>query len=525
MKNVLGETRKIRNDPQDYLFQSYFRLAIPDIDREARLALHKRPAWIREHIAKTSMHPQVIEELGNDPNPKVKRAARLNHFWLYLGRYRRLVEKPLEQRMRLAASDPGPRLLTLLFYDSDYRVIREALNNPHLLNEQRHLFRKYCALRPLPEIDKHLKRWLTIKPGDHQLQKQNGLQALPIQRAQSILRKLSRNNPDPQAETFELVSRTDTRWLASHLRPDHPTWQAQTFPSLSLWKIFVRLRRISINQHRQPVSAQFRVLLAMLKLNVVRHCARDLTRAEHLLIMACAHSDHNRALRGIADKLLEIEALFEILDDPGTPVGISLPALKVLRRHPLAPARARAAEVLITLNKRSRAALREMEASIKAYFDIIANSHLSRRPGTSSPAHRGELTYLYDVVSQLRALPNQIFRQPPVDDGPVMAGNRKQIFKARLLWRATVGQYLGRIKSLSNSVFEEWVKHLNGHLTPEAFKQEFDKSNDAIEKEYKQSVKCNLSIRCVQCTKRTCAADRFLQQVEFLLGELLDFRT
>jgi len=43
-----------------------------------------------------------------------------------------------------------------------------------------------------------------------------------------------------------------------------------------------------------------------------------------------------------------------------------------------------------------------------------------------------------------------------------------------------------------------------------------------LEEEYKREMNCQLNTSCRRCRKRPCAAERYLRQVEFFIGEFLD---
>ena len=93
--------------------------------------------------------------------------------------------------------------------------------------------------------------------------------------------------------------------------------------------------------------------------------------------------------------------------------------------------------------------------------------------------------------------------------------------KASAIWRSAISFYLGRIKDLSEMIQKKIAK-VAFENERNNFELDIDSSIEEIEGKYKKSIDCNLKIACAVCSRRGCAAERFLYETRFFISKFLD---
>jgi len=91
-----------------------------------------------------------------------------------------------------------------------------------------------------------------------------------------------------------------------------------------------------------------------------------------------------------------------------------------------------------------------------------------------------------------------------------------------MIWQSALGPFLGRIKHLNEMVkikFSILAKEFEKH---ESIQNDFIEIVETYERDHKKKINCELTIACNQCTKRSCAAERFLSETDFFIEELID---
>ena len=56
----------------------------------------------------------------------------------------------------------------------------------------------------------------------------------------------------------------------------------------------------------------------------------------------------------------------------------------------------------------------------------------------------------------------------------------------------------------------------------ESIQNDFIEIVETFETEHKTKIDCHLTIACNQCSKRSCASERFLNETDFFIEELMD---
>jgi len=316
--------------------------------------------------------------------------------------------------------------------------------------------------------------------------------------------------------------------------------------------------------------------LIQFKLMILHRCSDNLSLRENLLPLAYAHTDTHADIQRAAAEILDLDELIFLIREDSFPQALGREVFRILKRHPSAEVQKKLSEIFIIFGERTRKKLREMETSINAYFDIIFSSlgypqisklkqatHILKsardltddflngdsQNGTISRReidilyqriekfyqrkileihlqmnenYIKDLREIYDILLILLKIPEKIVKeegyQPEIHGGEY----QMQLQKTKLLWRATISQYLNRIQELNLILQKKWMTIIHKTVSSLDFNEELNSALAALEKQYKNQVNCHLTIACKVCEKRNCASERFLRQMEFLIGEMLD---
>ena len=312
------------------------------------------------------------------------------------------------------------------------------------------------------------------------------------------------------------------------------------------------------------------------KVKLLDYCADNITDTQHLITLAYAYLDSDPGIQNKLSGILNMEEFMSLLNDPTFPQAVSYLIIKILKNHPSAYVQKRLSEIFLEISERTRKRLREMELTINAYFDIIFNllgyprinqirqafkileaarkltdsfitqnnesteefdkifilftriagfyqKKLARLYLEMTANRVRELEEVYEIILVILNIPRDFVEQ----EGYLKKEDPQQYYKilnrTRTIWRSSLGQYLGRLRELDEMVRRRWLYITAHSRQKQMLKQEFKKALDDLETGYKEEMKCKLRLSCSVCQKRPCASERYLRQVEFFLGELLDY--
>ncbi len=317
-----------------------------------------------------------------------------------------------------------------------------------------------------------------------------------------------------------------------------------------------------------------------IKQTILEYAGTDLSNHDHFLTIVKAHLDEDPVIHEQANHIIAIDEILELVEDDTFPQAIGKKAVKILLQHPSLQLQHRLTQTLMKLSERTRKHLKEMETTINAYLDIIFNSlgypriqqirhtlktiaearklsedhlkeELSNNPHlaqeaqqlrklftkieqyyqqklkdlylTVTPSQKEELLEIYEMITIIGKIPEEVVQKEGYLFLSENGDYATQLHKARLVWRSTLGQYLGRLKEFEEMLQHKWLSILPRHTSRINFHRDLIQAQQELEQDYKRQVNCHLTIACSRCTKRICAAQRYFIQVEFLLGEMIDY--
>ena len=345
------------------------------------------------------------------------------------------------------------------------------------------------------------------------------------------------------------------------------------------------LKKISVSAikaHAHPqkeekfnsVSDFFLTLLTKKRLSVVKQSAADLTDFENIILMARCHVDSDLHLRQLAVDIMPIEDILALLNEVTTPRRIFKRILNILENHMDENVQAQVRETYLAETLRLRESLKELELTVQAYFDIIFQSlgynkineymnvvrainatrnQLSRFDSILRKEMGDDRDRLEELLGQVKKhlkvranvlyfdtgpkvvhemesifdLINEIFKLKEMGLAALRPGTPKDaeeeiMLRAGAIWQSAISSYLGRIKDLTEMIRKKIIKVAGSRYGREELVAEMEEAMLDLENSYKESVSCQLSIRCKTCTRRGCAAERFLREAHFFIKEFLD---
>ncbi len=315
-------------------------------------------------------------------------------------------------------------------------------------------------------------------------------------------------------------------------------------------------------------------LLTRHRLELLDQCQDDLTNFQSIQLLTTCHCDPDQKIRKVAENIISLDDIFALVNDISTPQVVFKSILTILSEHPDEKVQKRVNTSYLDESERLRNKLKELEQSITAYFDIIFNSvgfpqinefnvsiqtieqaertielltskfhkDLQNRIEESqaafseikkaiemeiyninsdiSPDCLEDISYIADLTKQIIALKNfgtQGMRTGEPNDIDIDLMN-----KANTIWQSALGPFLGRIKHLNEMVkikFSILAQNFEKHGS---IQTDFLEVVETYEQQHKDKINCKLTIACNQCSKRSCAAERFLNETDFFIEELLD---
>lgn len=324
----------------------------------------------------------------------------------------------------------------------------------------------------------------------------------------------------------------------------------------------------------QSISSFFlQVLLKKQKL-IVQKSAEDLTDFNNIVLLSHCHVNVSSELRGLAANILSIDDIFNLVNDVSTPRKVFNQVLSILEEHPdeLVIERVKTAHLRET--NRLRENLKELEISVEAYFDIIfqslgysqineykdaiktiaaANKQVQRFKnvliGNTRFSEKELNNIINDITSVLKekahdiyfdtspkifreleyiqSLIEEIFSLRDMGLETLRKGTPEDIeseirMRGRIIWQSAINTYLGRIKDLVDMVKKKIIKIALERENIQSVSEDVNLAIEELEKAYKNRINCQLTIPCVSCNRRGCAAERFLSESQFFITEILD---
>ena len=168
--------------------------------------------------------------------------------------------------------------------------------------------------------------------------------------------------------------------------------------------------------------------------------------------------------------------------------------------------------------------LEEMENSVNACLDIITefgkvvlSDKVKNDPNTLK-----ELNYILELLKTVERFPMETMNNEQFSEAedPVLYDEQYQ--KVETLWRTTIGQYLGRLKELEEMIRSKWLIPLLSNM-PNRTKEihELSMNLRKLEYDHKKSIDCDLTIVCRKCHNRSCASQKYLKQLELMIGKII----
>jgi len=322
------------------------------------------------------------------------------------------------------------------------------------------------------------------------------------------------------------------------------------------------------------IGEHFNSLLTDKRLALLKACSLNLTAFENVILLTHCHVEKDAFLRNEAAKIMPLDQIINLVNDLSTPRKVFKTILSVLSAHTNETVQGRVRETLLRETRRLKESLKELEISVQAYFDIIFRSlgynkiheyqavlqlfsvteqQIKKFDYLIAPDLGEDRARLSEIHEKIRKIINENANliyydigQKTIKELEYIASVIDEIFelkdlgltslrpgtpadieseiktRARLIWQSAISVYLGRIKDLTEMIRKKLDKVAQkNNIIPE-FDKEIDQAGRDLEQEYKKRVPCNLKIICAVCSRRGCAAERFLTESHFFITELLD---
>ena len=578
----------------NYIMQKFFRKT-PPIPTHIYLQFDTTPekaVELKKQIAAHCHFPAILNVLANDDNDEVRNTVYQSSYWQLVGRYQDILGFGKRERKAFARNEDKHNIFILLMFEDDPDVFKEILNNPAIsltmlvrfiqLLEKRGRGRRDEMFLGMAKQALSRKKDQIIKLSilqrllrDPKSQK-NVEAVLPFLVAEeSLLKKAVFNvlrKIDQETLKRVVLSVLNERYFKSHL---------QQFKALSFLLEIVQKRRKTNSlrfsddpQVFTPHNEYLWKLLTRKRYNIVKNCAEDPANFDNILILAYCHVDKDPQLRKLAAKILTVEDILELANDLTTPRKIFKKILNILENHFDETIVNKVMESHWLESQRLKNALKEMERTVEAYFDIIfqalgydkindyrttvetlafALKQLKKYEAELQKRLGSELDQLDEIASSihtvfqewmdkiyyetnektLRELDyvktslEEALKVKDLTQFALRPGTPEDIesnirLRAHLIWRSAISRYLGRIKDLSEMLQRKILKLARIQYRNHDFIKDFKEAMLDLEQNYRKEVGCNLTIPCRRCIRRGCAAERFLRETYFLTEQLLD---
>ncbi len=322
------------------------------------------------------------------------------------------------------------------------------------------------------------------------------------------------------------------------------------------------------------IAEFFNNLLSKKRNALVKASASDLTNFNNIILLSLCHTENDKELLHLAQSILSVEDILSLVNEPSTPRHAFRRVLNILENHSDERIVEHVRESHLQESSRLRDSLKELELTVQAYFDIIFQSlgynkineyinvvrsitttqnqlqkfealilqkmgkdydglsdylnevqHIMRNKANViyfdiSPRVTRELNYIFTVIDNifnLKEMGLQSLRPGTPEDVEFQVSAR-----ARLIWQSAISAYLGRIKDLSEMIRKKIVRAAAETVSSEELEIEMTQAGNDIEQSYKTKIQCSLKITCRVCSRRGCAAERFLRETHFFIKEFLE---
>jgi len=327
------------------------------------------------------------------------------------------------------------------------------------------------------------------------------------------------------------------------------------------------------NRHRF-MGDFFLHLLTKKRISVVKSSEQDLTNFENVTLLAYCHVSKDRVLRSLAEQIMNVNLILSLVNDISTPKKVFKRVLTTLDQHPDENVQGQVEQSRLHESGRLKESLKELEVTVQAYFDIIFQSlgynqineykDVVRSIDITDKQIKKFDTILKETLGHKREELAEIFNkiqnilnnrakviyfdtsQKTVKELEYILSLIEEIInlkefglkslrpgtpedieseirsKASAIWRSAISFYLGRIKDLSEMIQKKIAKVSFEEKQNNEFEMDLESSIDEIEANYKKQIDCNLKIACAVCSRRGCAAERFLTETCYFIEKFLD---
>ena len=579
----------------NYIMQKFFRKT-PPIPTHIYLQFDdvppERAIELKKQIAAHCHFPAILNVLANDDNSEVRNAVYQTSYWQLVGRYLDILGFGKRERKAFARNEDKHNIFILLMFEDDQEVFKEILNNPAISLTMLVRFIQLLEKRGhgrRDEIFLHMARQALTRKKD-QIIKLSILQRLlrdpkSQRNIEAILPFLVAEESLLKKAVFNVLRRIDQealkRVVIAVLNQRNFKSPLMQFKAISFLLEIVQKRRESNNLRYSedphvftPHNEYLWKMLTRKRYNIVKSCADDPANFDNILILTYCHVDRDPQLRKLATKILTVEDILELANDLTTPRKIFKKILNILENHFDESVVNKVMESYWQESQRLKDALKEMERTVQAYFDIIFQSlgyskindyrtvldtlgfalkqikkfepELLRRMGSElnqldeittsiESIFREWMDQIYYVTDEktlreleyVKTILEESLSVKDLTRFALRPGTPEDLesnirVRAHLIWRSALSRYLGRIKDLSEMLQRKILKLARYVYHNHEFAKDFKEAMLELEREYKKEVGCQLSIPCRRCTRRGCASERFLRENLFLAEELLD---
>ncbi len=565
----------------EFALKRYFRTGPPMPLNLYLKMVSRKPFYVRQKIARNGQFPEVLDKLAEDADPLVRAAVKENDYWQLLGRYKELLCMSVKEKQEFVFQASFPRLLVFILFEKETAVLSRLYHHPEISLPMLHMVRSYFREKGIDETDRRIYRLLNNVIEERKIRVcslrqilASGSGKLAISKIGSLLENLLAADSIIVDAAFRKLQSIAPEQLKEVLADPSALLTGLKWDEYKTWcilKNFLLLLRDATSENRSVLS-----VVSEARFSLLQHCAGDLSDRNRFRTIVMAHMDPSRRVRQAAAEIISLKEILTLVQDESFPQGSAREVIQILKNHPSPAVQAALEKIFVQLSGRIRKQLREMEASIEAYCDIIFDSAQITRSQQARQIHKllktvRELALAYfssaeankaeasrvigvlqesqnyfekqfsargsslgkkeidqleekmEIITALLDLPAEIVKNEGFsakNDGINYLNNLQ---KARLLWRSSLGQYLGRFRELDDFVRRKWRNVLETEMPQEKAEKYLGSALSQLEAEYKSQVLCKLKIECKDCLRRNCAAERFLRQNEFLISELLDF--
>lgn len=578
----------------NYIMQKFFRKS-PPIPTHIYLQFDTTPekaVELKKQIAAHCHFPAILNVLANDDNPEVRNAVYQSSYWQLVGRYQDILGFGKRERKAFARNEDKHNIFILLMFEDDPEVFREILNNPaisltmlvrfiQLLEKRGHgrrdeMFLEMARQALTRKKDQIIKLSILQRLLRDPKSQKNVDAILPFLIAEESLLKKAVFNA-----LRKIDQETLKRVVFSVLNEEHFKTPLQQFKALSFLLEIVQKHRETNNlrfaedpEVFTPHNEYLWKLLTRKRYNLVKNCAEDPGNFDNILILTYCHVDKDPQLRKLASKILTVEDILELANDLTTPRKVFKKILSILENHFDENITNKVMEAHWLESQRLKNALKEMERTVEAYFDIIfqalgydkindyrtvtdtltfALKQLKKYEAELQKRLGSELDQLDEIAASIESVfkewmdkiyyetnekalreleyvktsLEEVLKVKDLTQFALRPGTPEDIessirLQAHLIWRSAVSRYLGRIKDLSEMLQRKILKLARMQFNGHDFIKDFKEAMLDLERNYRKEVGCNLTIPCRRCTRRNCAAERFLRETHFLAEQLLD---